>query len=139
MMRLLLRAAAVVVLLALAAPAVVAAYPERPIRLIISSAAGGSPSHALRKRPAAGDFRAHGIYGGTVELTDPDPADVAAVSAMLDRLPFDLLYARFDVVRFAGRLAVLELELIEPMLYLGLAPGSAGRLAEATIARLGSA
>ena len=58
---------------------------------------------------------------------------------MLDRLPFDLLYARFDVVRFAGRLAVLELELIEPMLYLDRAPGSAGRLADATIARLGGA
>ncbi len=99
---------------------------------------GGSPSHALRKRPASGDFRAHGIYGGTVERIDPDPADVAAVSAMLDRLPFDLLYARFDVVRFDGRLAVLELELIEPMLYLGLAPGSAGRLADATVARLGT-
>ena len=100
---------------------------------------GGEPSHVLRKRPAAGDFRAHGIYGGTVEAMDPDPVDVAAVAAMLDRLPFDLLYARFDVVRFAGRLAVLELELIEPMLYLGLAPGSAGRLADATIARLDSA
>ena len=67
------------------------------------------------------------------------PGIVAAVSAMLDRLPFDLLYARFDVVRFEGRLAVLELELIEPMLYLGLAPGSAERLAHATIARLDSA
>ena len=100
---------------------------------------GGSPSHALRKRPAAGDFRAHGIYGGTVERTDPDPADIAAVAAMLDRLPFDLLYARFDVVRFEGRLSVLELELIEPMLYLDRAPGSAGRLADATIARLGGA
>lgn len=100
---------------------------------------GGSPSHALRKLPAAGDFRAHGIYGGTVERTDPDPADVAAVAAMLDRLPFDLLYARFDVVRFDGRLAVLELELIEPMLYLDRAPGSAGRLADATIAHLGGA
>lgn len=100
---------------------------------------GGSLSHALRKRPASGDFRAHGIYGGTVEATDADPADVAQVEAMLARLPFELLYARFDVVRLDGRLAVLELELIEPMLYLDRAPGSAGRLADATIARLGSA
>ena len=97
---------------------------------------GGSLSHALRKRPASGDFRAHGIYGGTVEATDADPADVAQVEAMLARLPFDLLYARFDVVRLDGRLAVLELELIEPMLYFDLAPGSAGRLADATLARL---
>lgn len=99
---------------------------------------GGTHSHVLRKRPAAGDFRAHGIYGGSIERVVPDPDDLAAVEAMLAVLPFDLLYARFDVVRFGGRLGVLELELIEPMLYLDLAPGSAGRLAEATIARLGT-
>lgn len=96
---------------------------------------GGRPSHVLRKRPAAGDFRAHGIYGGTVERVDPGVAAVAEVAAMAERLPFDLTYARFDVVRFAGRMAVLELELIEPMLYLDRAPGSAGRLADATIER----
>ncbi|WP_308799868.1 ATP-grasp domain-containing protein [Agromyces silvae] len=97
---------------------------------------GDGLSHALRKRPASGDFRAHGIYGGTIELVEPAAADTAEVDAMRARLPFDLLYARFDVVRFGGRLAVLELELIEPMLYLDLAPGSADRLAEATLARL---
>lgn len=98
---------------------------------------GGAPSHALRKLPAAGDFRAHGIYGGTIERVEPDPRDLEAIAEMLDRLPFELLYARFDVVRFEGRLRVLELEIIEPMLYLDLAPGSAERLAEATIARIG--
>lgn len=97
---------------------------------------GGEPSHTLLKRPAAGDFRAHGIYGGTVEPAEPSAADLAEVAAMAARLPFDLLYARFDVVRFAGRLAVLELELIEPMLYFDRTPGSADRFAEATIHRL---
>jgi glutathione synthase/RimK-type ligase-like ATP-grasp enzyme len=100
---------------------------------------GGALSHVLRKRPATGDFRAHGIYGGTVEPTDADSDDVAHVEAMLARLPFELLYARFDVVRVGGRLAVLELELIEPMLYLDLAPGSAGLLADATVARIADA
>lgn len=97
---------------------------------------GGTLSHVLRKRPAPGDFRAHAIYGGTVERIDPAPADIAAVEAMVHRLPFELLYARVDVVRVDGRLSVLELELIEPMLYFDLAPGSAERLADATIARL---
>jgi len=98
---------------------------------------GGRLSHVLRKRPATGDFRAHGIYGGTVRPAAPDPADQGTVAAMVARLPFDLDYARVDVVRYDGRLAVLELELIEPMLYLGLAPGSADRLAEAVLRRLG--
>ncbi|WP_307045112.1 ATP-grasp domain-containing protein [Agromyces ramosus] len=100
---------------------------------------GGALSHVLRKRPAKGDFRAHGIYGGTVVAAAASAGDAAEVEAMLARLPFDLLYARFDVVRVDGRLAVLELELIEPMLYFDLAPGSAGRLADATLARLAGA
>ncbi|MFC9561866.1 RimK family alpha-L-glutamate ligase [Agromyces sp. NPDC056965] len=97
---------------------------------------GGALSHTLRKRPATGDFRAHGIYGGTVETIAVDQSDATTVQSMLARLPFELLYARVDVVRFEGRLSVLELELIEPMLYLGLAPGSAARFADATIAWL---
>ncbi|WP_158551808.1 hypothetical protein [Agromyces sp. PvR057] len=98
---------------------------------------GGRPSHVLRKRPATGDFRAHGIYGGSVERMDAAADDLAQIEAMLARLPFDPLYARFDVVRVGGRLAVLELELVEPLLYLDRVPGAAGRLADATIARLG--
>ncbi len=54
---------------------------------------------------------------------------------MLARLPFDLLYARFDLVRIEGRLAVMELELIEPMLYFNLALEGVGRLVDATLAR----
>jgi glutathione synthase/RimK-type ligase-like ATP-grasp enzyme len=100
---------------------------------------GGTLSHVLRKRPATGDFRAHGIYGGSIAPEWADSHDRAQVEAMLARLPFDLLYARFDVVRFDGRLSVLELEVIEPMLYFDLAPGSAGRFADATLTRLGSA
>ena len=100
---------------------------------------GGALSHVLRKRPARGDFRAHGIYGGTVVAAAAPGDDLAQLEAIFARLPFDLLYARIDVVRVNGRLAVLELELIEPMLYFHLAPGSAGRLADATITRLGRA
>lgn len=94
----------------------------------------GAVSHVLLKRPAAGDYRAHGIYGGTVEHATPAPADRRRVEAMSRALPFDLAYARFDVLRVDGRLAVPELEAIEPMLYLDLAPGSADRLAQAALA-----
>ncbi|WP_448809593.1 ATP-grasp domain-containing protein [Agromyces bauzanensis] len=95
----------------------------------------GRRSHVLRKTPASGDFRAHGIYGGSV-VPDRLPADdLADVDAMLARIPFDLLYARFDLLRVDGRLAVLELEAIEPMLYLDRAPGSAELLAQAIVAR----
>ncbi len=97
---------------------------------------GGEVSHVLLKRPAAGDYRAHGIYGGTIEPAAPRQEDLRQVKAMLARLPFDLLYARFDLVRVEGRLAVMELELIEPMLYFNLALEGVGRLVDATLARL---
>jgi len=96
----------------------------------------GELSHVLLKKPASGDFRAHGIYGGTIEPAEPRSDDRREVEAMLRALPFDLLYARLDLVRVDGRLAIMELELIEPMLYFNLARGSAERLADAAIARL---
>jgi glutathione synthase/RimK-type ligase-like ATP-grasp enzyme len=96
----------------------------------------GQLSHVLRKTPAPGDFRAHAIYGGAVTVESPAPADLAQVEAMRARLPFDLLYARFDLVRHAGRLAIMELELIEPMLYFPLAPHAAPALAAAALGRL---
>jgi hypothetical protein len=46
------------------------------------------------------------------------------------------LYARVDVLRDgAGEPSVLELELIEPSLFLDYAPGSAQALARAIVAR----
>lgn len=94
---------------------------------------GGEVSHVLRKRPAPGDFRAHGIYGGSVAAHAPVPEDLGAIRRIYELLPFDLDYARIDVVRHDGRLAVLELELIEPILYLGLAREADERLAAAVL------
>ena len=92
--------------------------------------------HVLLKKPAAGDYRAHGIYGGTIESAQPLPGDLLGVKEMLTKLPFDLLYARIDLVRVEGRLSVLELELIEPMLYLHLSPATVGRFVASSIARM---
>jgi hypothetical protein len=48
------------------------------------------------------------------------------------------LYARVDVLRGdSGEPAVLELELIEPSLFLDFAPGSAEALARALVRRVG--
>ena len=95
---------------------------------------GGELSHILLKKPAAGDYRAHGIYGGTVESASAHPRDILQAQAMHARLPFDLLYARLDLVRIDGRLSIMELELIEPLLYFHLAPNTVGKLVDATLA-----
>lgn len=95
---------------------------------------GGKFSHGMLKRPKADDFRAHSIYGGTIDLAVPSASDLDEVNAMVEKLPEDLVYARLDLLRHEGRLAVIELELIEPVLYMKVAPDAARRLADAVLA-----
>ena len=84
-----------------------------------------------RKRPAAGEIRVHEKYGGTtvaVAVTD-EAADLArrTVAAAERLLGERLDYARVDAMRLAdGTLAVSELEVTEPGLYLEVLPGNAG-------------
>jgi hypothetical protein len=96
----------------------------------------GSFSHAVRKRAAAGDFRIHDDYGGTVEREAPSAAERRAAEAALETVDGDLLYARVDLVRGPdGKPAVMELELVEPELSFAHAPESAERMADAILAR----
>lgn len=97
---------------------------------------GGELSHVLLKKPAPGDYRAHGIYGGTIEFVEPLSEDVFQAKTILARLPFDLLYARLDLVRVGGRLSVMELEFIEPILYFNIAPTGVRQLVDASLARI---
>lgn len=89
-------------------------------------------SHVLLKQPAPDDYRVQGIYGGRIQQAEPDPNDVLHAQAVMDRLPFDLLYARLDFVRVDGQLAVMEVEFIEPIFSFNLVPESITRLVNAT-------
>lgn len=100
----------------------------------------GEFSHALIKRPAAGDYRVQSLYGGTEEAIAPDAGDLAAAKAIVDALPHGTpLYARIDMVRSAdGGLLLMEAELIEPYLYPLQGPELGPRLAEAIAGRIGN-
>jgi glutathione synthase/RimK-type ligase-like ATP-grasp enzyme len=95
----------------------------------------GAFSHAVQKRPAAGDFRVQSIWGGTAISVDPDPRQLQLAKkalAILDETP---IYARVDlVIGPDDRPCLIELELIEPNLYLSTAPAAAKRLADAVSA-----
>lgn len=71
----------------------------------------------------------------------PEADELAVAEATLDALPWPraaLLYARVDLVRDReGAPLLLELELAEPSLFLGLGSGAAARLAAAITSRLG--
>jgi len=99
----------------------------------------GAVSHAVRKRPGAGEFRVHRRYGGREEPLEPGPAACRAALRALEACPGPRLYARVDLVEQAGALRVMEVELVEPALFLE--PGSAGlkRLCDALEHRLATA
>jgi hypothetical protein len=76
-------------------------------------------SHAVRKRPGAGEFRVQEQFGGVNEACDPPVEAVAAAEAVLAAVEEPLLYARVDLIRgLDGRFALIEIELIEPDLFL---------------------
>lgn len=97
----------------------------------------GKRSHVLLKQPAPNDYRVQGIYEGTVKLAEPLPEDIRRADDVIAKLPFDILYARLDFVRVEGHLAIIEVELIEPIFSFNLVPASITRLVDATRSRLG--
>jgi glutathione synthase/RimK-type ligase-like ATP-grasp enzyme len=106
---------------------------------------GGAFSHAIRKGPlllpglevVAGLFVQEDVAPAT-----PGEAELAVARAALAAVPGgagDLLYARVDLVPGPAGPLVIELELVEPSLFLAHAPGGAERLAGEIAARLTSA
>jgi len=98
---------------------------------------GGEFSHAVVKRPADGDFRVQHDFGGTVERREPTAAlieDARAVLKAAGRVTNtgvdEILYARVDGIVRDGALLLMELEVIEPVLFFSHAPGAAARMAE---------
>ena len=88
---------------------------------------GGRFSHAARKTPKAGDYRIQSIYGGAEETYVPTQAERDHARAILDVLDETPLYARVDLLRgLDGTLKLIELECIEPYLYLTHAKGEGG-------------
>lgn len=97
----------------------------------------GRRAHAVRKVAAPGDFRVQREYGGAFTVVEPDAAELAVAQAALAAVPEPPFYARVDLVPDAGgRPLVMELELIEPDLYLDLAPDRGAGFAAALAERL---
>ncbi len=80
---------------------------------------GGAFSHAIVKRPASGDFRVQEQFGGRETRWDASAAARLLAAAALAAAPAPPVYARVDMVGdAAGVLHIMELELIEPSLFL---------------------
>lgn len=100
---------------------------------------GGKFSHAIIKRPAKGDFRVQEQYGGVEQAIEaPSGAlslaqDAFAATAAITGTG-TLAYARVDLLRDGdGVFRLMELELIEPSLFLQFAPDRGTAFAEALL------
>jgi glutathione synthase/RimK-type ligase-like ATP-grasp enzyme len=96
----------------------------------------GAYSHATIKRAAAGEFRVQTEHGGRVDRAAPTDSLVAQASRVLGVLPETPLYARVDGIARDDAFLLMELELIEPNLFLAYDAGAPLRLATAIAARL---
>ncbi|MGI9236046.1 MAG: ATP-grasp domain-containing protein [Woeseiaceae bacterium] len=92
----------------------------------------GNYSHAIQKTPKAGDFRVQEEYGANIRSVQPTDALLTTASALFDKIEPRPAYGRGDwVLGPDGRYLLMELELIEPSLYLRTDNGAAARLARA--------
>ena len=90
----------------------------------------GAFSHAVIKRPKPGDFRVQNDFGGTSHLADP-PSHVLAAAKQAVESVDATLYARVDGVVDEGHFRLMELELIEPALFLSDCDAAPSRFADA--------
>lgn len=97
---------------------------------------GGAFSHAVRKRPAPGEFRIQVQYGGSIEPEDPGASLIGQARQVMEQVDHPWMYARVDGCDVDGRLLLMELELLEPSLYLLQGDGAADRFADAIEASL---
>ncbi|MEN3972258.1 hypothetical protein WJS89_06210 [Sphingomicrobium sp. XHP0235] len=94
-------------------------------------------SHAVIKRAKEGEFRVQPEFGGTDQAIDAPEAARALAEAALGEAPFAPAYARADMVMTAGGPLLMELELIEPELFLRHAADEGAAFREAVLKRLG--
>jgi len=94
----------------------------------------GEFSHAVVKRPAAGDFRVQPHLGGVTLPSKAPPGAERLARQALAAAPARATYARVDIVPDdEGVLRIMELELIEPALFLDHAPDGGAAFTQAIL------
>uniref|UniRef100_B0T7A3 Transporter n=1 Tax=Caulobacter sp. (strain K31) TaxID=366602 RepID=B0T7A3_CAUSK len=94
-------------------------------------------SHAVAKVATAGDFRVQPQFGGQVSSVAPEPEALHAAEMVLRAAGAPLTYARVDLIRgLDGTPQLMELEVIEPDLFLGHAHDGGAAFAEAVVRAL---
>lgn len=98
----------------------------------------GDFSHAIRKQPKSGDFRVQEEHGGRITAFQPTPSQQDAAGQVMEALDDTPLYARVDLIRSNDDADwwLMELELIEPSMYLRMDDGAPRRFADAFLSQI---
>lgn len=75
-------------------------------------------SHGILKKPKPGDFRVQSFHGGQESFVEAPEAAIRQGQFALSAVAEAPLYARVDLVQQDGEWVLMELELIEPQLFL---------------------
>jgi hypothetical protein len=97
----------------------------------------GTLSHAVVKRPKAGDFRVQEELGGSSIAATPSAALLEEAQKIVNLVEGEQLFARVDVVERPQGATLMELELIEPMLFLANHADATQRFINAIRSKLG--
>ena len=100
---------------------------------------GDAFSHAVVKRPRDGDFRVQSEHGGSYAAATPPSHLIDAAQAALAAAPGPRVYARVDGCVVDGVFRLMELELLEPGLFLATHPEAPRRFARAIASALAGA
>jgi glutathione synthase/RimK-type ligase-like ATP-grasp enzyme len=96
----------------------------------------GKFSHAVLKSPKKGEFRVQHFFGGTIHVVEPSPEQLEYLQRIVDTFAVNTLYARVDGVWTEGVFYLMELELIEPYLFLFTSVKAKKNYKEALVARI---
>ena len=97
----------------------------------------GTVTHAVRKRPSAGEIRTQVEFGAAYTAEKADADAVGLAEWLVEATGHDLLYARVDLLADDdGTWMLGELEAVEPALYFAWADGSQERFADALLRRI---
>lgn len=97
---------------------------------------GGNYSHTVLKTVAPGDFRVQTDFGGARHSASPSDKLIAQAREILELAAPDAAYARLDAIQVRERLILMELELIDPVLFFAFRAHSAADFARSIQAAL---
>jgi glutathione synthase/RimK-type ligase-like ATP-grasp enzyme len=86
--------------------------------------------------PTTGDFRVQKEFGGTSAPAVAPTKVIALAEQVLEHVEFPWLYARVDLVQSDSGVRLMELEMLEPDLFLRHAQQAPQRFARAIAGRV---